>query len=66
MFNLLKNIWEYLLFPWQVEVIDKTSQRWSAQGLLDDGPRYYYRECITYKYTHRFRPQVKIVRKYLN
>jgi len=67
MFNLFKNIWEYLFFPWAVEIIEEGHETWYPYnfGVKMRGSGYN-RNFIKYKYTHRFRPQVKIVKKYLN
>lgn len=66
MFNLFKNIWEYLFFPWEVEVIDEGHESWTRRYFDGSPDANTSREYVTYKYTHRFRPQVKIVKKYLN
>lgn len=65
MFKLFKNIWEYLFFPWSVEIIEEGKENWYY---IDETfqKRNYTKSFIEYKYTHRFRPQVKIVKKYLN
>ena len=66
MFNLFKSIWEYLFSPWKIEVISQDEESWTRtyHGNLPD--YHYTKTCVTYKYTHRFRPEVRIVKKYLN
>ena len=65
MFNLFKNIWEYLFAPWKIEIIEEGREPWFH---IDETfqKREYARSFVKYKYTHRFRPQVKIVKEYLS
>ena len=66
MFNLFKLIWEYLFSPWKIEVEERGTENWTRRHDFDLFKYNYKRDFITYKYTHRFRPEVKIVKKYLN
>ncbi len=64
MFKTLQKIYEYFFAPWDITVIRRDTEGWTYQKGLRQYS--YSRESVTYKYSHKFRQEEKIVKEYLN
>ena len=63
----LQKIWEYFFAPWDVTVTNRGEERWRSLCPYTGRELYgYKRDWVEYKYSHRFRTEQKIVKKYLN
>jgi hypothetical protein len=69
MFKLITNLWEYFFNPWDIEIIEEGQEPWFQQplGTFSEECRIrYFKSYVKYRYTHKFRKQEKIVKKYFD
>ena len=69
MFYRLKKLLRYIFTPWEKEIYRTGIETWTERpcwAFCENYDRKYMREYVVYKYTHKFRKETKLVKKYLN
>lgn len=66
-FSNFQKLYEYFFAPWEITVIEEGLEEWHRTYRGTHVPySEYERKFVKYKYKHKFRPQEKILIKYLD